>query len=71
MRASLTQAQAVQQEVGYDPQGDMENPTGSVFCSHGAGFYVPWDQVPDHMHIASQLPDFWQGNWKKRRIRKL
>lgn len=49
-------AQAVQQEVDYDPQGDMENPTGSVFCSHGAGFYVPWDQVPDHMHIASQLP---------------
>lgn len=54
-------AQAVQQEVGYDPQGDMENPTGSVFCSHGAGFYVPWDQVPDHMHIASQLPRFLAG----------
>lgn len=33
----------------------MENPTGSVFCSHGAGYYVPWDEVPEHMHIESQL----------------
>ena len=40
---------------GYDPQRDLENPTGSVFCAHGAGFNVPWDQVFDHMHIESQL----------------
>ena len=40
---------------GYQPQQDTENPTGSIFCSHGAGFYVPWDQVPDHMHLESQL----------------
>ena len=41
--------------IGYDPERDLENPTGSVFCSHGAGFNVPWDQVFDHMHIESQL----------------
>ena len=38
---------------GYDPDGDMENPTGSVFCSHGAGFVVDWDQVEDYMHLES------------------
>ena len=37
--------------IGYDPDSDTENPTGSVFCAHGAGFVVPWDQVPDHMHL--------------------
>ena len=36
---------------GYDPDGDMENPTGSVFCAHGAGFVVDWDQVEDYMHL--------------------
>ena len=38
---------------GYDPDGDMENPTGSVFCAHGAGFVVDWDQVEDYMHLPS------------------
>ena len=38
---------------GYDPDGDMENPTGSVFCAHGAGFVVDWDQVEDYMHLES------------------
>lgn len=38
---------------GYDPEQDAENPTGSVFCAHGAGFYVPWNQVPDYMHLES------------------
>lgn len=40
---------------GYDAERDTENPTGSVFCSHGAGYYVPWNEVPEHMHIESQL----------------
>ena len=35
----------------YDPEADAENPSGSVFCTHGAGFYVPWDEVPDYMHL--------------------
>ena len=47
--------EAVLEEAGYDPQSDTENPTGSVFCSHGAGFYVQWNEVPDYMHIESQL----------------
>ena len=41
--------------AGYDPERDTENPSGSVFCSHGAGFHVPWDQVKDHMHLPSVL----------------
>lgn len=40
---------------GYDPEKDIENPAGSVFCVHGAGFYVPWNEVTQHMHIESQL----------------
>lgn len=41
--------------TGYEPDRDMENPSGSVFCAHGAGFYVPWNEVQAHMHIESQL----------------
>ena len=37
----------------YDSEKDLENPTGSVFCAHGAGFVVPWDQVPEYMHLES------------------
>ena len=40
---------------GYDPDRDLENPCDSVFCSHGAGYNVSWDQVPEHMHIESVL----------------
>lgn len=39
--------------IGYDPLTDVEQPTGSVFCAHGAGFYVPWDQVKDYKHVVS------------------
>lgn len=39
--------------AGYDPEADLENPTGSVFCAHGAGFVVNWDQVEDYMHVES------------------
>ena len=46
-------AQAVVAERGYDPDRDVDNPSGSVFCAHGAGFSVPWDQVRDHMHLDS------------------
>lgn len=41
------------QNIGYDPEADLENPTGSVFCAHGAGFVVPWDQVEAYMHLQS------------------
>lgn len=39
----------------YDPERDLENPTGSVFCAHGSGFLVKWDQVKDYMHLPSVL----------------
>ena len=43
----------VVEAVGYDPEADLENPTGSVFCAHGAGFVVNWDHVEDYMHVES------------------
>ena len=45
----------------YDPEGDTENPTGSVFCAHGAGFVVDWDQVEAYMHLESA----WGGSSPK------
>ena len=41
--------------IGYDPLRDTENPADSIFCSHGAGHSVPWDQVPAHAHVSSGL----------------
>ena len=42
-------------DCGYDPEADLENPTGSVFCAHGAGFVVPWYEVKDYMQVESPL----------------
>lgn len=39
--------------MGYDSETDLANPTGSVFCTHGAGFVVPWYEVEDYMHTES------------------
>ena len=39
--------------IGYDSESDLEHPTGSVFCDHGAGFVVPWNQVESYMHTES------------------
>jgi len=39
--------------IGYDAERDVANPTGSVFCIHGAGFSVPWYDVKKHMHVES------------------
>ena len=50
------QSQVVE-ELSYDPLADTENPPGSVFCSHGAGFHVPWDQVKANMHLESMLKE--------------
>ena len=41
--------------IGYDSEADTANPTGSVFCAHGAGFIVPWDQVDAYMHLPRQF----------------
>lgn len=48
-------ADEVIDRMGYDPESDLANPTGSVFCTHGAGFIVLWDKVKDHMHLESYL----------------
>ena len=53
-------AEKVVEEIGYRVDEDTENTADSVFCSHGAGYLVPWDQVDDHVHIIldrSVLPD--------------
>ncbi|MEG2773963.1 MAG: TetM/TetW/TetO/TetS family tetracycline resistance ribosomal protection protein [Acetivibrio sp.] len=44
----------VMKTMEYDPEKDMDNPTGSVFCSHGSGFLVPWDQVKEYQHIENK-----------------
>ena len=41
--------------VGYDPDADVENPADSVFCAHGAGYLVKWDEVPARAHVSSGL----------------
>ena len=41
--------------AGYDPEADLENTADSVFCSHGAGYLVPWYQVKEYMHVESPL----------------
>lgn len=41
------------ESIGYDSERDIENPTGSVFCTHGAGFLVRWDEVKSYMHVES------------------
>ena len=51
----------------YDPDGDVENPTFSIFCSHGAGTPVPWDQVYGWAHVPLRL-DFLEAakRWQER-----
>lgn len=51
-------AEEVTAFIGYDAERDTENPAGSVFCAHGAGFNVPWEQVEDYMHIEPQLEKY-------------
>ncbi len=42
---------------GYDCDADADNPCDSVFCSHGAGYIVKWDEVKSHMHLPSALSE--------------
>ncbi|MBO5057531.1 MAG: TetM/TetW/TetO/TetS family tetracycline resistance ribosomal protection protein [Lachnospiraceae bacterium] len=44
-------AEAVMESRRYDPEADLRNPSASVFCAHGAGFVVPWNQVKNYMHL--------------------
>ncbi len=48
-------AEKVIAEIGYNAENDVENTADSVFCSHGAGFNVKWNEVPEYMHLESVL----------------
>lgn len=48
-------AEEVISKAGYDSENDADNPTGSVFCAHGSGFIVRWDEVKNYMHMESVL----------------
>ena len=48
-------AEAVTAAIGYDPERDVENTPDSVFCAHGGGYTVRWDEVPAHAHVDSGL----------------
>ena len=52
-------AQEVIEQTGYDSEADLENPTGSVFCAHGAGFVVNWDQVDEYAHLELLGNDYF------------
>ncbi len=63
-------APQVIEAVAYDPQADLDNSPDSVFCAHGAGFVVPWNQVSAHMHLESVLaPRREPVSVPKRRVR--
>lgn len=47
-------AEEVIARTGYDPTTDERNPAGSVFCKAGAGYYVPWDEADELMHLTPQ-----------------
>ena len=47
--------QKIADAIGYEPERDTDNPADSVFCSHGAGVNIPWDQAKDYMHLESCL----------------
>ena len=52
-----TNAEEIIAASGYDPELDLRNPPGSVFCSHGAGTPVPWYEVRERMHVDSGWRD--------------
>ena len=43
------------EKLAYDPEADLDNSPDSVFCAHGAGFPVKWDQVPEYAHLETGL----------------
>ena len=49
-----TDSENVIKEIGYNPESDLDNPADSVFCSHGAGFNVSWEEVPSYAHTIAE-----------------
>ena len=62
-------AEEVIERINYNSEADPKNPTGSIFCSHGAGFYVSWDKVKDYMHVESYLKAKKEIEEKYRKIK--
>lgn len=74
-------AEEIIKASAYDPDADTEQPSASVFCSHGAGMLVPWDKVREYMHVDTGWTDAeysesegsedevqaFDGAWKKRK----
>lgn len=60
-----TNQEEIINKINYDSESDLENPTGSVFCSHGAGFNVKWDEVENYMHIPYQFKPKNENKEKK------
>lgn len=50
------------EQIGYDAGSDLANPSASVFCAHGAGFAVVWDEVKNHMHLEYVLDRHGSGD---------
>lgn len=62
-------------ETAYDADTDAENPTGSIFCSHGGGTFIPWDEVEKYMHLdmvlrEKEMPDAVSGQIRPQRQRE-
>jgi len=49
--------ETIVEEMGYDPEADLPNTPDSVFCAHGAGFNVKWNEVKNYMHLESGLKE--------------
>ena len=60
-----TNQEEIISKINYDSESDLENPTGSVFCSHGAGFNVKWDEVENYMHSPYQFKPKNENKEKK------
>lgn len=59
-------AEQVISDSDYDPEADLKHPSSSVFCYHGAGVIIPWDQVREHMHVDTgwrEGYEFSNGKW--------
>lgn len=59
-------AEAVIEAAAYDPDADPAYPVSSVFCSHGAGVIIPWDEVRAHMHVDTGWREgyaYREGKW--------
>lgn len=58
-------SQEVIDYFSYNPEADIENPTGSIFCSQGSGDYIPWDEVDDMAHVESGYHISEEGLFEK------